>query len=358
MKSSFTLTAVVTLALLTAGCGGHEAELANAEFKPVRVSLGNVEVLTKGDTIEVRGLVQPARQSFVSSRVMGPVVVINVRAGDTVRRGTALLQIEPATAQGQLSQAQGALTQARAAHALAERNFARYEALHSEDAASDLELDLARMQLDRARGAVQQAEGAVQAATDVADDAYVRAPFAARVVDTLVEVGDMAAPGRPLARVESMGGHQLWLVIREADINRVALGDRLPVVIDTRPDLGAIESTVVEIVPSADPATHTFTVKVDLGEHDLATGLSGRAQLQGDAELRLVVPAAAVHHRGGLDLVIVRGEDGTARTRAVTTGKLTSDDRIEILSGLDQGEQIALGAPAPVADGTPLEVVP
>jgi hypothetical protein len=56
--------------------------------------------------------------------------------------------------------------------------------------------------------------------------------------------------------------------------------------------------------------------------------------------------------------VIVRAPDGTARTRAVTTGRHLEGDRVEILSGLDGGESVAVDASGPVADGTPLEVAP
>ena len=59
---------------------------------------------------------------------------------------------------------------------------------------------------------------------------------------------------------------------------------------------------------------------------------------------------------GGLELVVVRSDDGTARTRAVTTGGELADGRIEVLSGVDAGESIVTDAPGPVADGTPLEV--
>jgi RND family efflux transporter MFP subunit len=212
------------------------------------------------------------------------------------------------------------------------------------------------MQFDQARGAVEQAEGAVQAATSVAAESDVEAPFAGRVVRTHVEVGDLAAPGRPLVTVESRGGRQIWLDVRESDIQRLGVGDELVVRVDARPDLGDLTGTVREIVPSADPATHTFTVKVGLGEVEVPSGLSGRGFFAGDMGRRLVVPASAVHHRGGLELVIVRAADGTARTRAVTTGQRIGADRIEVLSGLDEGDEIAVDLAGPVADGTPLEV--
>jgi RND family efflux transporter MFP subunit len=339
-----------------AGCGRHQAEHAAASLTPVTVRTAAVERITSSQPIEVRGTVQPGRQAFVSSRVMGPVTAIWVQAGSQVGQGQKLLQIQPAASDGQVAQATGALAQARAALSLAERNHRRFEALHADGAASDLELDMARMDFERAQGAVTQAEGAVQAAATVADESVVRAPFAGRVVDTLVELGDLAAPGRPLVQVESTAGQQIHLVVREADIGRVATGQSIRVTIDSRPDLGAVEGRVEEIVPSADPATHSFTVKVGLPGVTLSTGLSGRAQIAGDEVPRLVVPASAIHRRGGLELAVVRAGDGSARTRSVTTGRTLADGRIEVLSGLDDGDVVAVDAPGPVADGTPLEV--
>jgi len=348
--------AIVAAAVALVACGGHDAERADAELAPVTATVVPVERSADDRRIEVRGTVQPARESSISSRVTGPVLAVKVRAGQNVSAGQTLIEIQAEASDGQLAQASGALAQARAALALAERNYQRYQALHAENAASDLELDMAKMQFDQAKGAVEQASGAVQSAGSVAADSKVRAPFAGTVVRTLVEVGDLAAPGRPLVRVESRGGRQIWLDVRESDIQRLQLGDTITVRLDARPDLGDITGTVHEIVPSADSATHTFTVKVDLGDLAVPSGLSGRAFFAGEAGQRLVVPTSAVHHRGGLELVVVRAEDGTARTRAVTTGRMVGSDRIEVLSGLDEGDRIAVDLAGPVADGTPLEV--
>jgi ribosomal protein S28E/S33 len=172
----------------------------------------------------------------------------------------------------------------------------------------------------------------------------------------MVEVGDLAAPGRPLVRVESLEGQQMWLNVRQNDIGRVSVGDQLEMRLDARGDLGTITGRIQEITPSADPGTHTFIVKVSLGQIEVPSGFSGRATISGDITERFVVPIGAVHRRGGLELVIVRAADGGARTRAVTTGGAIDDARIEILSGLDAGESVVVNAPGPVADGTPLEL--
>lgn len=347
---------LATLALGLTACGHDEPKLAEADLKPLSVEVAEVERITEAHPVEVRGVVQPTRQSAVSSRVMGPVIKLNVRAGSTVAKNQVLLEIQPEASSGQLGQARGALAQAEAALAMAERNFRRFEALHADNAASELELDMAKMQYEQARGAVEQAEGAVRAASSVANESTVRAPFAARVIETMVEVGDLAAPGRPLVRVESLEGQEMWLSIRENDIGHVAIGDPIEMRLDARPDLGTILGKIREIEPSADPATHTFIVKAGLGKTDVPSGFSGRAMIRGDLTDRIVVPVGAVHHRGGLELVIVRAEDGGARTRAVTTGSTLGEDRIEILSGLDTGETIVINAAGPVADGTPLEL--
>jgi RND family efflux transporter MFP subunit len=350
------LMALAAALVLTSACGHEEAEQAPAQLEPIQASVIAAEAVSESKPIEVYGVIHPTRQAFVSSRVTGPVTAIHVQAGDSVRSGQKILDIQPEAIEGQVSQAQGALAQAQAAHALAERNFQRYQALHDEHAASDLELDMARMQLEQAEGAVRQAEGALQAASSVAAEAVVKAPFAGRIVDTLVEVGDLATPGRPLVQVEALSGRQLWIEVRAADIERVAIGDTLAVRLDSRPDLGQLQGAVAESVPSADAATHTFTVKVSLADVDVPSGLSGRAMLPGDAIDRIVIPASAVHRRGGLELVVVRSDDGTARTRAVTTGATSADGRTEILSGVNPGEVILVDAPGPLADGTPVEV--
>jgi len=355
-RRTFSILFTATAALVLTACGHDEPKLAEADLQPLGVEVVEVEWITEAKPIEVRGVVHPARQAEVSSRVMGPVVKLNVRAGSTVARGQVLLEIQPEASAGQLSQARGALAQAEAALAMAERNYRRFEALHTDNAASELELDMAKMQYEQARGAVEQAEGAVRSASSVADEAAVRAPFAARVVETLVEVGDLAAPGRPLVRVESLEGQEMWLSVRENDIGRVTIGDHIEMRLDARPDLGVVAGEIREIEPSADPATHIFIVKAGLGQIDVPSGFSGRASISGDITDRIVVPIGAVHRRGGLELVIVRAADGGARTRAVTTGSAINDDLVEILSGLDAGEIVVVNAPGPVADGTPLEL--
>ncbi|NIA11612.1 MAG: biotin/lipoyl-binding protein, partial [Nitrospiraceae bacterium] len=124
--------------LLTGGCGSKRVTEAPAHFAPVTAHITKVAKIRQQKPIEVYGIVQPVRQSFVSSRVMGPVIAVHVHAGEVVTKGQALVEIQPQTIEGQVAQAKGALAQAEAALAISTKNFTRFSNLHETGAASDL----------------------------------------------------------------------------------------------------------------------------------------------------------------------------------------------------------------------------
>jgi multidrug efflux system membrane fusion protein len=344
--------AALSLAVLgLAACGGDAPTAAPGATERVSARIARAERIELPQRLELSGGVEADRVAAVSSRVMAAVTAVPVKAGDTVAKGAVLVEIDPDTAQGQVSQARGALAQAQAALSLAERNYSRFKALVEKRAASQLELDMARMQYEQAQGAVKQAEGAVEAATSVARESTVTAPFAGRVTAKLVEVGDLAAPGRPLVMLESLQGRRLALAVPESAAAAVKVGDRLDVSIDALPELGRQAGKVVEKSPGADPATHTFTVKVQLEGPPVPSGLSGRGWVRTGTRTAVVVPASAVVQHGGVAMVVIRDPEGRARSRAVTAGGPVGDGRVEILSGLGGGEPVLVGISAIPPDG-------
>ena len=359
---------LLTPALLLPGCAGDEAgETEPAPARTLSASVAQAERLEVPRTIDLYGTVEADRTAAVSSRVMAQVTAVHVAAGDTVRRGQALLEIDPQAAQGQVGQARGALAQAQAALALAERNYNRFQALAASDAASDLELDMARMEYGRAQGAVEQAQGAVAAASSVASDSRVTAPFDGRVVRRMVEVGDLAAPGRPLMTIESATARRAAIEVPESAVATagLAVGSPVDVRLDAQPGLGVLHGQVVEMSPGADPMAHAYTVKVSLpagesrpAEALLPTGSAVRASVPVGRRETVAVPAQAVLARGGLDLVVVVGDDGGTSSRAVTVGPPLPDGRLEILSGLQGGETVVLGLAAVPPAGTEVTAAP
>jgi RND family efflux transporter MFP subunit len=353
-------TAGVALGLagvMLAACGGDRDATHLRRLAPVTARVERVVVAALPQQLELFGTVEADKTAALSSRVMATVTGVHVVAGDRVRKGQALIEIDPDTARGQEAQARGALAQAKAALALAERNHERFKGLAAKGAASELELDLARMQHEQALGAVMQARGAVDAASSVARESRVVAPFSGRIARRMVEVGDLAAPGRPLVMLESEGGRSLVLAVPESTIaaSGLAVGAEIPVRIDSLPGREMV-GTVVEMAPGADPVSHTVMTKIALATTEVATGSAGRAMVASSARKAVVVPVGALAKAGGIDLVVVRDADGRARTRAVTLGATNQAGLVEVLSGLADGESVVLGLLTIPADGTPVEV--
>lgn len=346
---------MVAVALIAASCGGGASHEGAIELAPVSATVSSAALVEVSQQVELAGTVEADRVAAVSSRVMAAVAAVHVKAGDTVRKGQLLVEIDPETARGQVAQATGALAQAKAALALAERNHERFKALAAQNAASELELDMARMQYEQAKGAVEQASGAVEAAKSVAADSQVVAPYAGRIAAKLVDVGDLAAPGRPLVMVESLSGRKLVLAVPESLAGGISTGDRIPVGIDSMPGVGRLEGQVVEVAPGADAASHSFMVKVRLEGIQVPTGVAGRGWLTTGSRSAVVVPAEAVIRSGGMTLVVVRDADGRARSRAVSVGDTTAAGQREVLSGLTGQESVLVGLTVAPPDGSPVQ---
>jgi RND family efflux transporter MFP subunit len=347
-----------TLVLAVAACGGGAKTTPTAQA-PVRAAVARATSDEVPLSVELSGTVEAERVASVSSRVMATVTAVAVKVGDRVTAGQLLVEIDPQTAKGQEAQARGALAQAQAALALGERNYGRFQALAKKGAASELELDLARMQFDQAKGAVEQAQGAVEAASSVARESRVTAPFAGTVTAKWVEAGDLAAPGRPLVSVESALGRRLVVGVPETVMasSALAVGSNVAFRLDAAPGLGEMSGPVVEVGPTADGGSHSFRVKIAVSAPDIPAGAAGRAWVTTGRRTVISVPATGVLAQGGLHMVVVRDANGLARSRAVTVGGALPGDRVEVLSGISNGDEVLVGLAVPPADGAPVEEV-
>jgi len=317
------------------------------------VTLLTVQKTMAPDYTEATGTVRAAQSAQLSSQVMGAITRVNVREGDQVRRGEVLITIDAArqrsaydSANAGLSASQQTIEAADADYALAEATLKRYRVLYDKKSVSPQEYDEVKTRLaaakarrDAAAARRVQAEAAVSEANTVVGFTRIRAPFDGLVVAKLTDAGALAAPGVPLLTIEDPTHFRLEAMVDESQISSVGLGETVPVVIDS---LGkqTITGKVVQIVPMADTASRTFTVKVDLPANpQIHSGLFGRARFARGERESILIPQNALLHRGQLDGVYVVGKDQIASLRYVTLGKFSAN-QIEVLSGLENGERI------------------
>lgn len=337
-----------------AGCGPRHAEHPAASAAPTGVTVATLAAVDEPARVEAGGTLRAAREADVAGKVMGNVLEVRRHAGDFVKAGEVLVVVDSRDIGGQIAQAEGALAQARAAAALAETNFHRFEQLAARGSASRLELDQARYQFDTATGAVQQAGGAVATARSYRAYAEITAPFAGRVVDQLCQVGDLAAPGRPLMRLQDAEHLRLYATLEASRAGAAVVGALVPVRV-ALPEERALTGRVTEVTPAADAGTRSLLVKIDLpADSTLTPGLFARAFLAEGSRRALRVPATAVVRRGGLVGAFVV-EEGHAAFRLL---QLATPDggEPEVLSGLVEGDRVVLAPPAGLDVGAPLEV--
>jgi RND family efflux transporter MFP subunit len=347
----------MTVALLaTAGCqGSHKAETAAGA--PVSVRAVAVVAAPVSDIIEAAGSLHGASEAVLAAKVMGTVIEIRKTAGQSVRRGEILVVLDDREVAGNIGQAEGALAQAKAAAALAASNLQRFEQLKERGAASQLELDQARFAHETALGAVRQGEAAVATASSYRNYASIPAPFDGQVVDRMVEVGDLAAPGRPLMRVEDASRLTLHVSLSETQAHAAQPGGQVEVSIPSLADR-TWTGTVAEIVPAVDTATRTQLVKIDLPQDaELRSGLFARARFTVGQRQALSVPRASLVRRGGMTGVFV-ADGGHAAFRMIELADSQTGETLEVLSGLRAGDRVIVLPPATLTEGAVLEVQP
>ncbi len=368
-RSAAALFCLMT-ALIATGCsekqenGKKEAALAPVVKGVVIETAKNAQL---PDTLEVVGTVRARTSAMVSARVPGTISVLLVREGDRVRKGQVLARLDAqenvataAVATAAIDEARRGLDEALTRRKLADTTFERYQKLFTEQAITRQEFDVKQAEKDlasqgvaRAEARLKQAQEGSRAASVMADYTKIIAPISGVITAKQADLGATVFPAQPLLTIEDEGSYQLELSVPESLTSRIRPGTPANITMDALNS--SFTAKIAEIVPSADAASRTFTAKVNLSQKGLKSGMYGRAAINlGTSTNGIMVPARAVVERGALTSVWVVAKDGIARMRLVKTGKKIGE-RVEIMSGLSDGERLVTGETEKVVDGAKVE---
>ena len=384
---------VVAIATAAAGCGKKQAVKTVAAADPIpNVIVSKVSRSSFAETFEATGTVNAKTTTQISANLLGRINSITVNEGDAVKKGQLLVEIDDRDAQAQLEKVRAGLSEAQASlvevdnstaaanaavktaganKQLADVTFARYEELYVRRSVSGQEYDealsrsnAAMSELERAKANVQtiiskkaqinarieQANAEIANSKIHASYSRIVSPVSGVIVKKFVEPGATASPGVPLLSIEDNSQYRFEAAVGESRSKLVHIGDRLNVRIDAL-GAGDVMGVVAEILPTSDAASRSYTVKIDLPASPLLrTGLYGLARFPLAQKESITVPQTAVVQRGQLTGVYVVGPDGTVRFRIVTTGK-TSEGMVEVLSGLNEGDEVASSDAGKLNDG-------
>ena len=291
---------------------------------------------------QAAGTLRAKVETVISPLITARIASITVWAGDEVKAGQVLATLDSRELKARVDQAHQAVIAGQARLNQAENDLARVRRIIRADAGA-----VSKAEIDRVQTAMSTAQAELLRLKRQEDEAgtalsysQLTAPIAGRIVERRGDPGDTAIQGEPLLRMYDPATLRLEASVRESVASKLSKNQQLLAEIDALKKRFSV--VVDEIVPSADPGSRSFLVKVSLaGGAGLYPGMFGRLMIPiGEIE-KTYIPLEAVTHVGQLDFVIVETEQGPVR-RYVRLGESATEDRVEVISGLKPGETVLI----------------
>lgn len=346
--------------------------------------------------INLTGQTVPKSQVDIAAKYTGKITQINVELGQQVSPEQILLiqdssDIDIAISQNEASfrQAsadtiesnatfQASYQKAQADYQHSVTTYERYQTLYAEGAISKETLDNTEQQMISARSALDtwskqlmagsaasveskvasrdKAESAIDALKNQKADLILRAPRSGVIGFRQAEVGNIVSAGQKVLSIVDNSSMYVDCSVSEQDIGQIALDTPTTISIES---LGkSYTGKIIYISPAMDSKTQNFTIRIALDQPDttIRSGMFARTNINTTLRSQtLFVPKEAVISLNGKDRIFVVNSNNQAEERIVQLG-LRNDKSIEILSGLQAGEQVAVSNLARLKTGT--DIIP
>ncbi len=292
--------------------------------------------------ISAVGTLRSENSVMLRPEVTGRISEINFVEGGKVTKGQVLVRLDDSVNKAQLQQAQANLnltaSQHRRAAELSKQGFISKQAY--DEAASQLQ--------------VQQAAAALAKAQ--LEKTVIVAPFDGLIGLRNVSVGDYVSPGIDLVPIESINPLQVDFRVPEQFLGQVHKGLKLSVRFDALP--GQTREGVVEAIsPLVDVGGRSILLRASVPNADdaLRPGVFAQVQLQFSDDGAIVIPETALASSGESRYVYRLEQDRVKRV-AVQTGQRRSG-KVEVVSGLQEGDRVVVAGLQKVADGSAVKVL-
>lgn len=311
--------------------------------EPATVAVKPVEVGVISAFSTATANLVPEDEVKVVAEAEGKVLALNVEEGDTVARGATLVQIDPADASLAVRRAELAVRNAQT-------SLARAETMAAERLISAQDLDKARHDRDLAGQELAEARQRL-AKTRVA------APFNGRITVRRVQPGQAVKPGDELFTLADFEPLVARVFLPEREVLDLRVGQPVRMALRSREET-RFDGRIRQISPVVDTASGTVKITVEAVAPPASVRPGAFVTVELLRETRaaaLLVPRAAVVRELHESFVFVT-QDGKARKRAVKVG-LEEGERLEIVDGLKQGEQVVISGQGALKDDAPVSIV-
>jgi membrane fusion protein (multidrug efflux system) len=277
------------------------------------------------------------------SEISGRITSLQVKEGSHVSKGQVLAHIDAEVAGLDVQRIEDALAKIKT-------DQARYKASFETGGVTQAQLDEIDLQLRNTEIQLQQARRRMQ-------DAYVKAPISGVINKRSVEVGTYVSPGTELFEIVDVSKLKLKVTAGESQVVQLKVGDKVKIASSVFADK-SFQGTVSFIAVKSDVSLN-YPVEIMV---DNASGNALKAGMYGTAHFEfpqqapaIVIPRTAFVGSVSNRKVYVASADGKAQIREVIPGRILGE-RVEILSGLEEGETVITSGQINLADGMQVEI--
>ena len=354
-------TAIALVVLIAAGVYGYQYyQGQQAAKKAAAVETTPVVRMNLKSTVSATGTIKPVNSVEVSSKVTARIKDVLVKENDTVTAGQTVATLDATDYTEKRNQAQYKVANTKA-------KYERAQYLYSIGADTQEQLEDAKMNYDTAVSSLAESQSNMNEMTIVA-------PMSGVVVGEPQTPGTMAVQGTSnptvIMRIADMSSKQILAKIDETDIGSVKVGQTATFTVDSFNgktftarvskisqtdtsnswNINTSSSSSSSSSSSASVIYYYVTLDVDDPDNMLLPAMTARVEINtAEKNDALVVPLSTLKTDAKGSYVIVKNEDGTQENRYVSTG-IYSDEYVEILDGLSEGEQVVSTYVAKSAD--------
>ena len=339
---------LVVLGAATLAACGHRSSAQEESANPLRpVRVATITTAPLNDAVRAVGLLGPKDEARLAFKLGGVIEAIHVEEGAAVKSGQVLAFLRQ-------TEIAASVEQARQAAGKAERDLNRGKALFADGVATEEQLQDLSTSRDVASAALRSAEF---------NSSYARivAPADGVVLRKLAQPNELVQAGQPVLVVG--GGSRGWVVrlgLADRDRVRFQLGDAARLDFDAFPGQ-RFAGSISNLASSADPATGTFTVEVQVepGAARFVQGLVARVSLTPrEGAVGRVVPISALIEANGSEasVFLYDAKRSVVHRVAIRLGRL-HDREVEVLEGLATGAEVVIDGAEYLANGEAVRLV-
>jgi membrane fusion protein, multidrug efflux system len=360
-KSAAVLLSLSALTVVNACSKGDKASASETtKMETMIVGPENIAVAANGSIMtgpSISGTLEPDREAVLRAQVSGSVLQTYADQGQAVNTGTVLARIDASGIQDAYNSARAGLVSARNAADVAARDLARNEKLLAAGAIAERDIDQSRRASIAAQAALEDANSRLATAEKSYRSTTVTSPFNGIVSERPVSAGDVVQPGTALFTVVDPSSMRLEASVPAEQLASIRIGVTVDFTVSGYPGRQFV-GRITRINPTADPTTRQVRIYVSIPNEGraLVGGLFANGRMSTATKLGLVVPQSAVDVRGSIPSVI-RVRQGKAEKVPVKIGLTDkTSETIEVLSGIQPGDTLLMGAAMGITPGTPIRI--